>query len=524
MAYQNDVADNNSLSQIMCNITEMEHLKRSIDDVFVLSNGIVVCLMQCGFACLEAGAVRSKNTTNIMMKNIMDIFISALAYWLFGFALAYGEGNAVFGYTHWAGTGVDYGKMASWFFQCIFAATAATIVSGAVAERCNYIAYITYSFVISGFVYPPITHWTWTEEGWLNKLGYVDFSGCGPIHVTGGVCSFFAALFLGPRLGRFGNECNNNNSQKEELVGHSVPLTGIGGMILIAGFLAFNGGSIGSMSKPGDRFSIARVIINTILGGSGASIAMLIMCKLGLCGKSAWSFTLTLNAALAGMVSMCAGADVMAMWASFTSGVLAAPIYLGLHYAMLWMQVDDPLDAVAVHFGGGLWGLIAASMFGNGGIVFGASKESGSLLWFRLVGASVIVLWGTVWSCAMFGLLKWCGKLRVTEQQELKGLDVAMHNEPGYPLRGWLIPPPISSYPETQALIKPDTEPEVETYRTPNMAVLPKPETQKVMKTEITASRKGSNKASSRPKSEGEVDGYLPQRLSAAQPIPQNGL
>lgn len=496
-----------SLSETVGNSSEMEHLKNSIDDVFVISNGIIVCLMQCGFACLEAGAVRSKNTTNIMMKNIMDIFISSVAYWLFGFALAYGEGNAVIGYTHWAGIGIDYGKMANWFFQCIFAATAATIVSGAVAERCNYIAYITYSFVISGFVYPPVTHWAWTEQGWLNKLGYVDYSGCGPIHLIGGVCSFFGALFLGPRLGRFENKFNS--SEKEELVGHSVPLTGIGGMILIAGFLAFNGGSIGSMSKPGDQFVIARVIINTILGGSGGSIVMLGMCKLGLGGKSAWSFSLTLNAALAGMVSVCAGADVMAMWASFVSGALMAPLYLAIHYAMLWIKLDDPLDAVAVHFGGGFWGLLSASLFGGGGIVFGASYESGLLLWHRIVGASVMILWASVWSCVMFGLLKRCGKLRVTEEQELKGLDIAMHNEPGYPLKGWFIPPQFSLYPEAEALVKPDMEPFARPAVEPYMEVVPKPESEKVMNSDSDTTRKTYNKSSIRPKSESEADRYF---------------
>ncbi|XP_021933567.1 putative ammonium transporter 1 [Zootermopsis nevadensis] len=445
---------NTSLADIS---TEMEHLKNNIDDVFITTSGITVCLMQCGFACLEAGAVRSKNTTNIMMKNIMDIFISSVAYWLFGFALAYGDGNSVIGYTHWAGMGVDYGKMADWFFQCIFAATAATIVSGAVAERCNYIAYITYSFVISGFVYPPVTHWAWTEHGWLKKLGYVDYSGCGPIHLIGGVCSFYGAFFLGPRIGRFAKKFNN--SEKEELVGHSVPLTGIGGLILITGFLAFNAGSIGSMSKPGDHIVIARVITNTVLGGSGGSLVMLAMCKLGLGVKSAWSFSHTLNAALAGMVSVCAGADVMRMWASFLSGALTAPIYLGIHHIMIWIEVDDPLDAVAVHFGGGFWGLISASLFGLGGIVYGAGNEAGSMLWHRIVGASVIILWGSVWSCVMFGLLKWCGKLRVTEEQELEGLDIAMHNEPGYPLKGWNVPPQFSLHPETQYSVRPHYEP-----------------------------------------------------------------
>ncbi|KAJ9592290.1 hypothetical protein L9F63_001186, partial [Diploptera punctata] len=467
---------------------------------FLLGKGVFFYIMQCGFACLEAGAVRSKNATNIIMKNIMDIFISSVAYWLVGYALAYGDGNAIIGYTHWAGIGIDYGKMAHWFFQCIFAATAATIVSGAVAERCNYIAYIVYSAVISGLVYPPITHWTWTDEGWLKQLGYVDYSGCGPVHLLGGVCSLFGALFIGPRIGKFGNKYKK--LEKEDIVGHSVPLSGIGGMILIAGFLAFNGGSIGSMSNPGDEFVIARVIINTILGGSGGSIVMLALCKLGFCGYPAWSFSLTLNAALAGMVSVCAGGDDMAMWAGFVSGAIVAPIYLAIHYFMLRMKIDDPLDAVAVHLGGGFWGLISASLFGYEGIVYGASYESAAKLWFRLVGAAIIIMWGSIASCIMFGLLRYFGKLRVTEEQELEGLDISMHNEPGYPVQGWVIPPHLPSCPpseskqflkssksfikhDIEALIRPDKE----------IAVKPvngtiKPETEALLKTENETSSK----------------------------------
>ncbi|PSN38278.1 putative ammonium transporter 1 [Blattella germanica] len=406
--------NNTALVELVLNMNkEMIDLKNGIDDVFIISNGIIVCLMQCGFACLEAGAVRSKNATNIIMKNIMDIFISSVAYWLVGYALAYGEGNAVIGYTHWAGIGIDYGKMAHWFFQCIFAATAATIVSGAVAERCNYIAYITYSAVISGIVYPPITHWVWTDEGWLNKLGYIDYSGCGPVHLLGGVCSFFGALFIGPRIGRFGNKYNHPD--KEEIVGHSVP------------------------------------------------------------------------------VSVCAGADNMAMWASFLSGAIVAPIYMGIHYGMLMMKVDDPLDAVAVHLGAGFWGLLSASLFGYGGIVYGVTNEAALRLWWRIVGAAIIILWGSIASCIMFGILKSCGKLRVTEEQELKGLDIAMHNEPGYPIQGWVAPPqfpPISQHSKKmeKAFRKSDLEimikPDMEISVSPTVPNINKIETEALLKAE----------------------------------------
>ncbi|PSN38276.1 hypothetical protein C0J52_19658 [Blattella germanica] len=321
-------------------------------------NAEVVRVMQCGFACLEAGAVRSKNTTNIIMKNFMDIclsrpilltylanIISAICYWLVGYALAYGDGNAVFGYTFWAGKGVDGHRLAHWFFQFVFAATAATLVSGAVAERCHFVAYITYSALITGLVYPMVSRWVWADEGWLRHMGYKDFSGCGPVHLLGGTCSLFGALFLGPRLGRFEYK---GEQQILEIPGHSVPLTGLGGMILVTGFLAFNGGTLASITNKGDGALISSVICNTVMGGSGGSIS----------------------------ISVCAGVNEMNMWESIVCGVLAGPIFLIIHYCMLWFKIDDPLDTVAIHFGGGFWGLISASIFSKSGFISGVTKES----------------------------------------------------------------------------------------------------------------------------------------------------
>ncbi|XP_023714902.1 putative ammonium transporter 1 isoform X3 [Cryptotermes secundus] len=288
-----------------------------------------------------------------------------------------------------------------------------------------------------GFIYPPVTHWAWTDEGWLNKLGYVDFAGSGPIHLLGGVCSFCAALFLGPRLGRFG-------AGKEQIVGHSVPLTGIGGMLLIVGFLSFNGGSLGTITNPGDGATVARVMINTLLGASGGSMIILASTKTGLFGPSTWNFSLTLNAAITGMVSVCASVNKMEFWASFLTGVIAGVVFINIHYFMLWCKVDDPLDAVAVHFGGGFWGVISASLFSHGGIAYGANKQAAMFLAYEMVGACAIISWGWAASCVMFGTLKLLGKLRVSEEDEQKGLDIAMHNEPGYHPMGWKTFPPVS--------------------------------------------------------------------------------
>ncbi|KAJ4445499.1 hypothetical protein ANN_12179 [Periplaneta americana] len=412
--------------------SELDEIRNNINDFFLFVNGINLivtrdnyethfCLhavMQIGFASLEAGAVRTKNTTNIIMKNLMDVCLSCISYWLVGYALGYGEGNFFLGYTYWASHAVPSSQLSHWFFQFGFAATAATIVSGAVAERCNYIAYIVYTTCISGIIYPIVTHWTWTSEGWLNKLGFVDFSGSGPVYLLGGVCSFIAAILIGPRLGRFGK----SDSEKQEIRGHSVPLTGIGGMLIIVGFLSFNGGAQGSIANPGDGAIVAHVTICTLLAASGGAVAILACARLGLFGTAAWSFGLTLNAAFTGMVSVCAGVNKMEFWACFVTGVIAGLTFILLHYFVIFCRVDDPLDAAAIHVGGGFWGLVSAPLFSHGGIVYGATRESALFLAYNLIGAVAIIGWGVVTSCIMFGTLQLLGKLRVTEEEERVGM------------------------------------------------------------------------------------------------------
>ncbi|XP_063221488.1 putative ammonium transporter 1 [Bacillus rossius redtenbacheri] len=413
-------------------VDELDYLKKNIDDVFLLTNGIIVSLMQCGFACLEAGSVRSKNATNIIMKNVFDMLISAVAYWLVGYAIAYGDGNAVLGLTHWAGAGLRPHMMAHWFFQFVFAATAATIMSGAVAERCNYVAYIAYSAVVSGLVYPMVSHWVWSPQGWLLQLGYKDFAGSGAVHLLGGTCSLVAAVFLGPRIGRFDGKLG-----PELFLGHSTPLVGVGGLLLFSGFLAFNGGSLGSMAGRGDGGVISTVVANTVMGGSGGGLLVLAGSRLGLFGDPAWSFAITLNAALAGMVSVCGAPDELLLWSSFVTGAIAGLVYIALHYVVLKLRIDDPLDAVAVHLGGGFWGLMAASIFSRSGLVYGATTRSAMLLVYRLVGAAAIFLWSGAACCVMFWILSAFDVLRVSEDHELQGLDVAMHGEVAYPPTSW---------------------------------------------------------------------------------------
>merc|ERR1719266_2297010 len=289
-------------------------LAANSDQFFLIVIAIVIFFMQCGFAFLEAGSVRSKNTVNILIKNMLDAFIGATSYWAIGWGLAYGEnGNLFCGGSEYFNYSMDYEKYPKWFFQFVFAATAATIVSGSIAERCQFGAYFLYSIVITGWVYPPVSHWAWSGEGWLTYAAcdatqiekeecpgyYLDFAGSGVVHLLGAGCSIMGCYFMGARRGRF-----NKKGEPIDMPGHSVPLAGLGGFILIFGFLAFNGGSQAQISAEGDGDVVALAIVNTILGGStgGLSVLMLIKFVWHRVDKSVdsgkWSFLMTLNGAL----------------------------------------------------------------------------------------------------------------------------------------------------------------------------------------------------------------------------------
>ncbi|KAI5697844.1 hypothetical protein M8J75_016225 [Diaphorina citri] len=350
---------------------ELAVLRQNVNDVFLLSNGIIVALMQAGFA-----------------------FICCIFYWGIGYSLAYSPGNQFLGLSHWGGVGVTGDQMSHWFFQFIFAATAATILSGAVAERCNFIAYIVYSAVISGITYPIVSHWVWSDEGWLNKLGYSDFAGSGA-------------------------------------------LVGVGALLLVVGFLAFNGGSLGHMTARGDGALIASVMSNTVMGGAGGSIGILIASRLGLCGRPCWNFLFTVNAGLMGMVSVCAGANVFSMWSSLVIGLIAGPLYVALRYLVIACGVDDPLDASAVHFGGGLWGVMSEPLFRRGGLIYGITDDAVKGLLHNAVGAGSIFLWSLTTSFILFGFLYLINMLRVPSTEEIEGLDITKHNEIAYPPSAW---------------------------------------------------------------------------------------
>ncbi|XP_071100410.1 putative ammonium transporter 1 isoform X1 [Haliotis cracherodii] len=430
---------------------DLENLKTNLDQFFLIVMGMIVYLMQGGFAFLEAGAVRSKNSTNILIKNLMDSFVAGIAYWVIGYPLAYGKGNSFIGYSFWASHDLPDTDFASFFFQYVFAATAATIVSGAMAERCEFVAYFVYSFLLTSVIYPVVTRWVWAADGWLvvgsvygtgnetYTIGYEDFAGSGAVHILGGVAAFCGALLLGPRLGRF----HPDTRGPVDLRGHSVPFAALGGFILLFGFLAFNGGSALTISSEGSGSSVSLSVVNTIISGSMSAFVTLFINKTGYFGNRHWSLLNTLNGALTGMVAACAGCNVYYPWGAAVVGFFAAVSFKVWSTIMLKLKVDDPLDATAVHFGGGLWGVIAVSFLKkNDGILFAWDTQSGLRLAWQLTGVVSIAGWSAAMCLLMFGCLRLIGILRVPEDLERKGLDIPKHGEPAYPMEsyghGWV--------------------------------------------------------------------------------------
>ncbi|KAJ8023642.1 Ammonium transporter 1 member 2 [Holothuria leucospilota] len=388
--------------------------------------------MQFGFAFLEAGSVRAKNTTNILIKNILDLYVGALCYWMFGYAFAFGKpGNGFIGAGYFFFSNIPGESLSTFFFHWVFAATATTIVSGAVAERTEFISYLFYSVGLTGIIYPIVSHWAWSDEGWLANgpnVSYRDFAGSGVVHMVGGTAALVGAAILGPRIGRF-----DENGKPQIIQGHTVPLVALGGFILLFGFFAFNGGSQASVSQPGDAFIISNAVVNTILSGASAALVSLSVSRTGF-GSGKWSLLTTINGGLAGMVAICAGCDAEFAWGAVVTGILAGFVYHLTTQLVEYARVDDPLDAVAVHLGGGVVGVLTAPfLIYPEGIVFNWDGPSFLIFGWNIVGGITIFLWTAALSTLLFGGLQLTGFLRVSEEIELKGLDIPKHGEPAYP-------------------------------------------------------------------------------------------
>ncbi|EDV19695.1 uncharacterized protein TRIADDRAFT_33117 [Trichoplax adhaerens] len=403
----------------------------NLNEVFHVIIGMIVFFMQAGFAFLEAGSIRSKNTTNILVKNLMDVFIGAVSFWAIGYALAFGKGTPFFGTEYFFLIGLPLTGYSYWWYHYVYAATASTIVSGAVAERTAFGGYLIYSSIITAFIYPIVVHWAWDPQGWLLYGVGKDFAGSSVVHCVGGVTSLTGAFILGPRIGRF-----DENGKPKTIPGHTVPLVALGGFILIFGLFGFNVGSQFRVTFYGGGPVAALIAVNTAMACSGGGLTALLIKRLHpKIGGNSWSLLVCLNGSLAGIVSICASCNAVYPWAALLIGAIAATAYVCWSEIFLRCKIDDPLDAAAVHMGAGIWGVIAQPIFNFKTSIFytGFTALSWARFGWNLLGLGCIILWTGLTSGLMFYLLNKFGMFRVSEEIELKGLDLPIHGEPAYP-------------------------------------------------------------------------------------------
>jgi Amt family ammonium transporter len=401
----------------------------ALDTFWVLLAAFLVFFMQAGFGMVEAGLIRTKNAANVLMKNLVDFSFAALGFFMFGYAIMFGGDGPLVGTSGWflagAETAADGVPLeAFWLFQAVFAGTAATIVSGAVAERMRFNAYLAYSFLITAFVYPVVGHWVW-GGGWLAGLDFHDFAGSTVVHGVGGIAALVAAWVLGPRYGRF-----EPDGRPRVIAGHSLPLVTVGVFILWFGWFGFNAGSTLGF---GDPEGVARVAMNTALAPATGVIAAMLTAWVRF-GKP--DLTLALNGALAGLVGITAPCFVVGPGSALVIGAVAGVlVVLGIDWLNRW-GIDDTVGAFPVHGICGAWGTIAVGLFGiealgapANGLFFGGgfgqlgTQCLGVVACFAFAGTAMWVVFKAV--DAVIGL-------RVSHETELRGLDLDEHGLESY--------------------------------------------------------------------------------------------
>jgi Amt family ammonium transporter len=415
---------------------EVDAVQVNLDNVFVLVSAVLVILMQAGFALVEAGLTRAKSVANIFMKNMMDFCVGAVAFLAVGFAIAFGGdttsdfGKFFGGDGFFLGDGAfAYGNLtpAVFFtFQVAFAATAATIVSGAMAERTKFSAYLIYSFFISLIIYPVVVRWQW-GGGWLYQLDtpFHDFAGSTIVHMTGGVAAFWGAKFLGPRIGKYGPD-----GKPRAIPGHNVPFAILGCFVLLVGWYGFNPGS--ELAADGAIGGIA--VTTTAAGAMGAITAMLtVWLKTGKPDVS-----MTGNGLLAGLVGITAGtAAVTPPYALLIGGLAGILVVFSVDFFDRVVKVDDPVGAISVHGVCGAFGTLCVGLFASQdvegfwkqGLFLGGGADQ---LMSQIIGIAAVFAWVSVTAIILFAAIKATIGLRVSAEEEIAGLDILEHGSPGY--------------------------------------------------------------------------------------------
>jgi Amt family ammonium transporter len=397
----------------------VESLKASTDMLWLVAAGSLVFFMQAGFAFLESGMSRAKNTVNVIMKNYCDMCFGAVAFWMLGYGLMFGANP-----TGWLGTTgfalykvpeSEYGML---FFQMMFAATSATIVSGAIAERTRFSAYIIGSVIITGIIYPVFGSWAWGSvyggDGWLKQLGFIDFAGSTVVHAVGGWAALAAIICVGPRLGRFGPD-----GRPRQILGHNLTLVAMGAFILWIGWFGFNAGSTAAATV-----GLGKIALNTHMGGAAGALGAIAMLALM---RQKTLMTATINGSIAGLVGVTAGCHVMEPAFALLTGFVAGAMSVLAAQVLEAFKIDDVVGAVSVHVVGGVWGTLAAGLF-NAADMFNPRQVG-----VQALGCLVAFVWSFGASMLMYWLIDLVVPLRASTLDEQRGLDFTEHYELGYP-------------------------------------------------------------------------------------------
>ncbi len=397
-------------------------LQTNLNYVWTLIAACLVFFMQAGFAMVESGFTRAKSAVNIMMKNLMDFSMGSIAFWAIGFGIMFGTtktgwfGTDGFFLSGWTGPEGDAWVLAFWMFQCVFAATAATIVSGAVAERTKFTGYLIYSFVVCAFIYPVFGSWAWGSllngGGWLENLGFIDFAGSTVVHSIGGWAALAGAIVLGPRIGKYGPK-----GEVRAIPGHNIPMAAIGVFILWLGWFGFNPGS----TTTGDS-SIAMIFVTTNL--SAAAGAILAMVTSWIMFKKP-DIGMTLNGALAGLVGITAGCANVSPTSAVIIGAISGILVVLSVVIIDKMHIDDPVGAISVHGICGAWGTLAAGLFNMGG-------TTSKIMITQLIGIGAAFAWSFGTAFILFKIIDMTIGLRISKEDELLGVDITEHGAHAY--------------------------------------------------------------------------------------------
>ncbi|WP_294953347.1 ammonium transporter [uncultured Eubacterium sp.] len=408
----------------------LEAISENVFGVWFLIGAALVFFMQCGFAMVESGFTRAKNAGNIIMKNLMDFCIGSVMFILIGYSLMFSKDYiaGLFGLpnlgllTNYSGSSGDW---SNFVFNLVFCATAATIVSGAMAERTKFSSYCIYSAVISAVVYPIEAGWIWNPDGWLAQMGFHDYAGSTAIHMVGGIAALIGAMFLGPRIGKYVVDKKTGKKKAKAIPGHSLTLGALGVFILWFGWYGFNG------AAAKDIDTLASIFLTTTLAPAVATCVTMIFTWIK-DGKP--DVSMSLNASLAGLVAITAPCDcVNALGSIIIGAVSGILVVVVVELLDKKLHIDDPVGAVGVHMANGIWGTLAVGLFSTGydgvgkGLFYGGGFKQ---LGIQFVGFASVAAWTVVTMVVVFAIIKKTNGLRVSAEEEIKGLDATEHNLP----------------------------------------------------------------------------------------------